>query len=469
MGIVFQGYPNIHGKAEHYEGGVITQQMKGDHFQNIKSRYLEIMRSQLAAQQIPGSAQENFIKGLKDAKFEKLENVIESQLVNAYNEAAASIGNISSIYRGISNKLATGIKGRDQAKVIEALNDLIAIFKNSSNEMSLINDINTPGLAPISAELYELLGIGNLINAVNKLENGELKYSDQWINGLLTPSSEVLASYIDTMAEQASDEKVLHILKSSQLGTKSLKVVADFGRGGKKTIQTKSADIKMRNIQFDVTTTLSNNQVSDSITLNVDSYATVKTYRRNTITKMISYAGTNSIAMNLLHQLYGNSDQTNYQLYNTLAFYNSNKGKGDLGENFKIIRSDLVAQAAEKYIIGYSQKEAQRVMIHNYKAYPILSVLAAIAQQASEKTKDGGQYIRNAIFNIQFDNLYKVKNQWKTGDGSPDELKLSRIQETVAAINAISTRGFLSFNQLNKFILSTNEDGISLKDIVPKT
>lgn len=470
MGLVFEGYPNIHGKPEHYEGGRITQKMKGDHFKNIESRYLNTMKAQLAGQQKDGSKQQAFINGLKDAQFQDIEAEIERQLAEAYNAAVTQMGDVSGAYKRISGALDKGIKTKNQAAVVKALNDLIDLFKGANNTMGLINEVNAQGLQPVSAELYELLGIGNLIEAVSKIENGELKYSSQWVNGLLTPSSEVLASYIDAMAEEVADEEIIKYLAKSQLGTKSSKVTVDFGTGGTKQVSIKSADIKARNVQFDVTTNrISKNAVTDSIVLNVDSYATVKTYRRNTTSKMISYAGENAIAMNLLHQIYGQSPQIDYQLYNTLAFH-KRSGSDDLAVNFRIIRSDLVAQAAEKYIIGYTQTEAQRLLIHNYTAYPVLSILSAIARQAQEKMANSGEYVNKTIFNIDFDNIYKIKNTWATGEGSPNELKLQRIKETVDVINSASTRGFLNLNQFNKFIVGRNDiQGISLKNIVPKT
>ena len=87
-------------------------------------------------------------------------------------------------------------------------------------------------------------------------------------------------------------------------------------------------------------------------------------------------------------------------------------------------------------------------MIHNFKAYPILVVLSAIAQQAKEATEKGGLYGgTGSIFSIRFDAMYKIKNTWE-GDKNvlSDVSKLERVREVKRAIDNISTRGYLNIN-----------------------
>lgn len=466
MGIVFEGYPNIHGRSEDYSGGGITQKMTGNHFQGIKSRYLATMRAQLIAQN--GSQEQDYLQGLSDAKFEELEGAIEAALVSSYNSMVGSLG---SSYMGIVSNIDSGIKNQNQMQVISALNQLIGLFKFNGQPIGLINEINSQGLIPIPAELSEILGIKNIVNAISRIESGELKYSSQWINSLIAPSSEVVAAYanmVDSFAEITVDEFISQ-LANTQLGTSKLIVPVNFGKGGQKSIEVKAADIRLQNIQFSTSVGMDSAGVHGTVTLNVDPYATVKTIRgnRQSLAKMISYAGQNSIVINLLHQIYGTSSEVDYHLYNSLAF-SKTSGAG----NYKIFRSDMTAIAAEKYIIGYGNTQAQQILIHNFTAYPILAILSAIAEQAVERTQDGdSQYVNNAIFNISFENLGSINNSWRNQKTDPPSkiLKLARIKEVKATIDSLSTRGYLNLNQLNNFVSSGQVEGISLAGIVPNT
>jgi len=76
---------------------------------------------------------------------------------------------------------------------------------------------------------------------------------------------------------------------------------------------------------------------------------------------LTSYSGANSFLMDVLPSLYidNGEGKLDYQLYNTLAIsYGQSKASGVLDKNFRIIRSDLVAEFAEKYMIGFAPEVA---------------------------------------------------------------------------------------------------------------
>ena len=97
----------------------------------------------------------------------------------------------------------------------------------------------------------------------------------------------------------------------------------------------------------------------------------------------------------------------------------------------------MIAQAAEKYIAGFSDEFAQRVLIYRFTAYPMLSIIAAIAKEAAE-LKEGQAYGSNNIFTIDFD-FKDVDNRYRVGkeEGNSNLLKRNRIIDVKKAIDGI--------------------------------
>lgn len=483
MGLVFEGYPNIHGKAEHYEGGVIVPKMKASHFDGIKSRYLTTMRQQLERANNK-SLDDMYSGGLSLAQFEDMEAALEQQVAETYNNAVNGIGaNIVSQGMSAIRSVEQAALKQDEQGMIKSFNDIIALFKKDVTAQQLIDMVNNATIDPIDADLSELLQVQAFMKNVQSimgLDKSSLSSRDfkvkvqNSLNSVLTSALESLPLYVSVLGEQVSDDLVFQTMKNMRTGTQSETVNITFkGADGfvkSQNIETKSADFALPQLKIQSGTKLGKNGLVLNSDLTVNNYVTAKTYRSKASTaKLISYASSNAIAMNVLHSIYGENPETDYQLYNTLAF--SGRGSSDLVQNFKVIRSDMIAAMAEKYIIGYSTEFAQRIMIHNFKAYPILTILSAIAEQAKEQVERNGIVnTRGLIFSIVFDDLYKIKNTWK-GDSRENnlDLKLQRIREVKAAIDRASTRGMLNFNQFNKFIKSHNVEGISLNGIIPKT
>ena len=426
------------------------------------------MRAQLVRQQSTQAAK-NYVLGLNDAQFLNLENRIENELVSYYDSTV--IPTLDSTYIQAARNINLGVQTGNKQMVISALNQIISIFKASDPRIGgLIQETNNNQLSVIPAALSDLIGVSNIIAAVDRVIQGN-GYNAQTINSILTPSGEAIAALsatIDSMAEDVSGEAIISQLQKAMKGTTRSYVAME--QNPNKTVENKATDIQFPQVKYRETVRRQGAEVLNDIELIVDPYATVKTYRsdRSNVVKMISYANRNSIAMDVLKDIYGDTDMSNYQLYNTIAF--NGKGNSDLAQNFKIIRSDMVAELAEKYIIGYNDNTtaASQIMIHNFKAYPILVVLAAISQQAREATEKGELYSSSSsIFSIRFDAMYKIKNTW-VGDTLSDASKYDRILQVKSAIDNISTRGYLNMAQFNKFITTHAIDGISLENIIPR-
>jgi hypothetical protein len=63
-------------------------------------------------------------------------------------------------------------------------------------------------------------------------------------------------------------------------------------------------------------------------------------------------------------------------IYNALAFSYQKDRNDVVAENYRIIRNDVIAIAAEKYLAGLNSKEAPGFLVYNYTAYPILGIIS---------------------------------------------------------------------------------------------
>lgn len=431
------------------------------------------MKQQLLGQNIPIGAKE-YINAKTIASFKLMEGEIEKTIVTKYN---SFVNSFESQYTSAAQTIREGADKRNKELALKGLDDLINIFKKYDTSVNLINTINGTKLnSSISVELADLLKIGDLINAIN---NSVARGIDKDFNAgpfssALTSPSEALASMIDVLANQTADDcidNVLKQVKASMTGTKPNPVTYTFNKGNKKEIISKSADFAMvgQNISLSELTRLNRNNLTVDYDLNVDSYATSKAYTSDTpyLNILTSYKGENSILMSELKAIYGrftgNNKLIEYQIYNTIASYDNNSV---LAKNFKIIKSDILCDFAEKFIAGFDIKTAQRIMVHNFTAYPILSIIAAIAKQGTDMINSGKEYGNNSIMGIQI-SRGGLDNRW-IGEDNSIALKTQRVKKVKNFIDNISVSGKINFKNLSDYIDPIKTQGIPLQGIVPR-
>lgn len=444
---------NIHGHAEHFSGTLPWDSSKAQSkFKNIKSRYLGMVRAQLIAANPNDAA---FIKALKLSKFEGLEAEFEAALVNNYNSFAASLG--AGGFTNLSGALGKAMGKGDAQGMINALSSLIDTFKMNVNAMSLIKAANGEGtMTPIEATFAEVTGVGKLVSYVTSVMNGNRDFDFRTLSNYLTQPSEALAALIDATMEDAADEAVMDVLgKMSQgmIGTRSKDLNYNF-KGKQRKVRTKAADVQGQYLSYsEIVNRNGNTGVTVMPNLTFTPYYSVKSYRQrgNPLLEMASYSGWNSLIVDTLHMIYGSSPEIDYVIYNTLAF-NSIGTSGALDKNYRIMRSDIIAEMAEKYIIGFSTTRAQQVLIFNYRAYPMLTIISAIADDAASTVASSdrgyGSLSSGDIFSVSFT---EAGNPFKVGKNSTRDnpfFKMQRIQEVKAKINGLYSQGRISTKNL---------------------
>lgn len=451
-------YPNIHSKPEHYIGGTLTPYAQTTNkMAAIKTRYLNMMKAQLAGQQTDAK-KKAFIEGMELAKFEKMEKQIENKIVEEYNKAASKLGgNIGGYNMGVDGYVAA-LKSGDKDGAIKSLAQIIAVFHQNKDAVALYEMLkDNPQQIYSDISINELINVQAFMKVIEAAMNGE-NYRNT-LNSILTKPSEALAALIGTYAEAKSDTEVKDLL----LGTQSQNIRVSFS-GEFKEIQSKSADISLGNSYFSYN--IGGSQGSQGVelydTFDVETFATVKTYRTAGGLSLTSYSGKNSFLIPALHQLYGGGNSIDYQIYNTLAF-SAGQESGALDTNFRIIRQDLIAKFAENFLIGFNTAEAQRVLVYNFRAYPVLTILADIVNDAKNAVREGNLYGSLSSGDLFSISLTKsaVDNSWVgQKDITNKANKAVRVKRAYNQINSIAMQGHISgryvSSNLRKYLTAAN-------------
>ena len=197
-------YPNIHSKPEHYMGGTLTPYAQTTNkMAAIKTRYLNMMRAQLASQQTDAK-KKAFIEGMELAKFEKMEKQIENKIVEEYNKAASRLGgNIGGYNMGVDGYVAA-LKSGDKDGAIKSLAQIIAVFHQNKDAVALYEMLkDNPQQIYSDISINELINVQAFMKVIEAAMNGE-NYRNT-LNSILTKPSEALAALIGTYAEAKSD------------------------------------------------------------------------------------------------------------------------------------------------------------------------------------------------------------------------------------------------------------------------
>lgn len=471
-----QSMPNIHGHVENYEGGVLKPYSKKSHFKNIKSRYLAMMRKQLIEQNKSNLTQKEYLEALDLVQFEKIEQSIEQQIVASYNNKVNQLSGATGSFENAKNRLRQALQSKQNKEdAIRALSQMLSVFITHKNEDAIYNIIKNSKNPIEDLGVEDVVNVRNFLAMIDQVFEQNKDFSIQWFNQALTFPTEALASYIDAYAEDISDKEILELIKKSMTGTSSSKVQATLtDKNGQiknlnKTIQTKSADIKLKNINFQEDLILNDSGVLIKLDLTVNTYATVKHYSSSSgALGLTSYSGKNSLVIPALKQIYGGSSLADYRIYNTLAFsQKEEEKKPELDKNFRIIRQDMITLFAEKYLIGFDTDLAQRIFIFNNVAYPVLSIIDAVIENAKNQLRDSdrnfGSLRKGDAFSISFSNAQEIQNEY-IGKENSLELKTERIQKVKKSIDQLSSQGQLNRKFLLEQVKKRQIDGIKLFD-----
>lgn len=470
--------PNIHYDFSHYEGGLLPKKNfygNKNRYKDIKTRYLSAMKTQLSSQQTNSNFEKLFTTAQGVAEFEDIEKYIEKSLVEEYNtkvdQMNNSYGDITSKYdnalRALRNA-ASNKKGDSQQRIaiaLEAINDIISIFYSQQEAAKLMNAIVQN--QPIDTTADKLLGLSKLRSILTKINN-KININFQTLSDYLTISSEALESYIDALAQGSVDDW----LKKMQ-GTKGKEVKIELANkpGAEHYVKNKSADIELEKkyITFKRGMRLNGKTLTTDITIDVKNFASAKNYtgkKSSDPFKLVQVGGSKySLLMKTLHEIYGNSNKTNYQIYNSLAMTYKQAKEGvnnTLDQNYRIIRGMLINQYAERFIAGFDPMNMQRILIINHRAYPVLGVINAIMEDAqkfvNQSDQQYGYQDKGSLFSLIISRpSSKTFNAWRGPEGVNSNLyKYHRATQTKLDIDNLAVRGKLNRTVFNRYLKDHN-------------
>lgn len=485
---------NIHYWAQHYgDSGLLKARGESlTKIKKIKTRYLQMMRQQLENQH-PSSFQEAEDK-LSITDMKKLEKQLQEGWAKDYNRQVQMLQNKTQIdiYTDASTKFGKLIKKLDQPNAInkayEQLDRIFTLYSGQSvNTLGIFKTIKDKWDYAATTDVGQLLKLKNFLNQLNNQTKS--KTSSQWDVSNWTQSSEV-SNVMPVLCKDWSDKAVQDAIKNKMVGTRPNLVSVKFEyMDESKNMIAKAADAQIarsdlqwkgKTVTFERTTTVSGKKLAERTVVtfpNIIDYASIKTYRTDSDLHLVSYSGKNSFFSEAIAQIYNLTNKTKYQIYNALAFKQEYEPKGsELDQNFRIIRRDLSINFAEKFLVGIDPNQAQRILIYNFRAIPMITIIDAIVDDMIKRLGDGSDpnsLSRGAFFTISF-SKYKITNKWvtmysKNGKklGASPEGKIRRIKRTVEQINKIQMQGKLKQTKLEELARSapgmlTNQGSIQI-------
>lgn len=473
---------NIHYWAQHYEeqGNILTA--RGEpltKIKKIKTRYLQMMRQQLENQH-PESFKEAEDK-LSITDMNKLEKQLQEGWAKHYNEQVQTIENQANIntYIDASTKFGKLIKNLNQPNAInEAYKQLDRIYTlysgQSVDTLGLFKTVKDKWDYAAKTDVGQLLNLKNFLNQLNNQTKS--KTSSQWDVSNWTTASEI-STIMPLLSKDWSDKAIQDAIKNKMIGTRPNPVSVKFDYTNEsKNMVAKAADAKIersdlkwtgKTVTFQRTTTVSEKRLAEKTVMtfpNIIDYASIKTYRTDSDLHFVSYSGKNSFFSEAIAQIYNLTNKTKYQIYNALAFKQKYESTGsELDQNFRIIRRDLSINFAEKFLVGIDPNQAQRILVYNFRAIPMITIIDAIIEDMIKRIGDGNDpnsLSRGAFFSISF-SKYNVTNKWvtvynKDGKklGASPEGKMRRIKRTINQINKIKMQGKLQQAKLEELARS---------------
>ena len=426
----------------------------------IQSRYLGTIAAQIRSQ---NSAQKvgEFLDLMtnKPEKFELIIQGIQEALAASFNEAAANfnagIGGTKTLgekYNTVVSKLRRAFeaanKGTGSIKAVKnALDELYKLASNQSEMLSYYKNLKKDKRKFVST-MKDLMGYNQLRQKIEAIAGGQtIKNLGQGLTSNFTQPSEFFPQLIDVFGNGQVSKVVSEEFSQGLLGAGGKWIIdKDLAEAGiTREIETKAADNQF--IKKHLTVTIDPDNPNTVYDFYLAPFTSDKAYvgEKDTIS-MVSYGSSesSSILLDLLHSIY-RSSVSDYQIYNSLVKQDSNDV---LNQNFYIMRSDVTAYYAEKFIVGLNNESfnrTQSLLIYNLQAYPIISIISAIVKQGVEAMEKGryyGNFEAGDLFRV---NMVSVQNEWVGLKSQPSFWhKLLRIASTMQKIRSMQVQGKLN-------------------------
>lgn len=451
-------------------------------YKDIEIRYLNMLKENIKNNNNMTIAELNKL----ERDFEKLTGgnlyqEIQAAYAEQYNKASKMINSkdiLTSVQRMYANR---GKNKNERDNFINELNKLIAIIDGNEQGIGTWKSIHK------NKNKVQFLDSNNItlaMRAKDLLANYKNKdIPEGTVRALATDISEYMAAAIG-LAGADAHYTIMQFLQNPagfQHGVKTnIRFVGNKQTKGdidnfKDRISKTADSIQRTYVDLSRVPQFQGNGSSSLTTsLTFDAILNTKTYlkedKRNKYIKLSSYSGENEILTKLLNQLYPGWQKIGspeaYMIYNALAFSYA-KGREDaVAYNYRIIRNDVIAIAAEKYLVGLNSNETAGFLVYNYTAYPMLSIIHQIVEEASKKRGQYGSTTTGSsdLFSVRIDVTSAYSNQWSDNPTARASQisAINRVRKTKNAIHRLKTYGQLNKEALEKMTVFSKVQGIKI-------
>lgn len=453
-------------------------------YKNIEKRYIGMLRKNIAASN--DMSFKDLLKIEEEFKVLTGGNIyeeIQAAYVEQYNRAAAQI-NTQEIL-DLTTAMYNSRKG-EKEEFLKYLNRLIEIIDGNSkgiaawtkvaknkNKVQFLSENNITLITRAKSLLSSYSGKGKKINI-----------PEGTVRALATDISEYVTAAIG-LAGASANYTIQDFLTNPAYFQKGAKTNIKFvgNKPTKGDIQkfqnkiSKTADsVQNTHVSFSrVPQIKENGDSSLKTSLSFDAILNTKTYltQDTKYLKLSSYGGENEILTQLLNQLYGSNwnqigSKKAYMIYNALAFSYQKDRNDVVAENYRIIRNDVIAIAAEKYLAGLNSKEAPGFLVYNYTAYPILGIISQIIKEISEGNGRYGSTTgttgKKDLFTVRLDVTSAYVNKWSNEPTkrASQISAINRVRKTKQAIHRLKTYGQINTDALKNIKNIQKVQGIQI-------
>lgn len=458
MNIVYENEAYVHFDVTHFgtaEDSPTNLQLEKKFnikdIEDIRTRYLQMMKIQnqenlKIVNKETGQVYKNTVERLENLQNFELD--LQKKAVEIYNQNASKV-NFNQYAQGLRD-FVSHIQNNGKKEEINKFFSVFTVPVNQKAAGQLLDAVKNSNEIQV-LDMEDILNMESLRELVEKGQKKDTStFYTIWndINSLMQTATETLAAYAGQIWSKGTTWETI---KECVIGTKPQTVSISFGNE-KKSVESKSADIKLPGTGIDIDINLLENNEKLNGTIIVTpkfNFATIKSYISDRNIKLTSYSQSNSWLITALRNFYRdqykNQNELDYVLYNTLVF--QNKGNKTIKENFKIIKQDLTLGYAEKFLVGFNANEAQRLFIYRLKAIPIMDIIAKIIKDATDKVANDKFFGTNGrhFFYVNIDKIPVILNERE------DKIR-DRLERVKNDINNLKVMGQMNSKALAKLM-----------------
>lgn len=473
-----------HSRANVQFNGNYLATNKNLEFKNIKQRYLTMLSKTLyKGKNMSKQEYEVFRKELDSiiqsnpSKVADMFQEIQNRYAKSFNEISGQQSNrinelIGSLYK------KRNLKNSDNsAEFLKTLNEIIEIIDENpkafndwetiinskhNDEIQFLQDNEITFAMKAASLLKKYVGTDLTDGTINNVVENFTEFLPEQIGYAIEHGITTVNNSLTSVVPKSKVVKNAYFT-GTQMRSSDLK--------GFEGIKSKAADSYhySKISQDSKLMQLGNGSSKASVRIRMAVTTKQKTNKTGNYLKLVSYSGKNSILSAILNEIwpgYKANFKQSYAIYNGLAFkYDKKLGTDAVSQYYRIIRTNVIKVAAEKYLVGVRSDLTQSILVYNGMAYPMLSIISAIIDDATGKQDYGSTQGKNKdFFSVRLDVTAAYNNEWEPPKQPNIEAAKRRAIKAMNSIDRIKTYGQLNLKMLeNKGFVSKYFKGLGIK------